>query len=59
MTPEAMDFVEKLRHIEQQANALTADLAPGIAKTRAQHIVVLAQTLRTRLEFGRLEVQKT
>ena len=58
MTPEAADFVEKLRHIEQQANAVAADLPPGISKTRALHIVVLAQTLRARLEFGRLAVHK-
>jgi hypothetical protein len=57
MTPEAADFVDKLRSIEQHANAVAAELAPGIAKTRVLHIVVLAQTLRGRLEFGGLAVQ--
>lgn len=54
MTDEIADFIAKLRQIEEQANATGVELAPGIAKTRLQQIVVLAKTLRGRLEFGGL-----
>jgi hypothetical protein len=50
------DFVTKLRQIEEQANAAIAELPAGMLKTRIQHIVVLAKTLRGRLEFGALTV---
>jgi len=33
-----------------------AELLPGLAKTRLQHILILATTLRVRLEFGRVAV---
>ena len=56
MTPEGEDFVDKLRSMEEHANVVAAELAPGIAKTRLLQIVVPAQTLRVRLEFGRLSV---
>jgi hypothetical protein len=48
------DFIAKLRQIEEQANAAIAELAPSVSRTRLQHIVVLAKTLRGRLEFGAL-----
>jgi hypothetical protein len=54
MTDENADFIAKLRQIEENANATGVELSPGIAKTRLQQIVVLAKTLRGRLEFGRL-----
>jgi hypothetical protein len=50
------DFVAKLHQIEEQANAAIAELPPGMVKTRIQHIVVLAKTLRGRLEFGAVAV---
>ena len=50
------DFIAKLHQIEEQANAMIAELAPGVSRTRAQHIVVLAKTLRGRLEFGSVAV---
>ena len=56
MTPESEDFVDKLRSMEQQANSVAAELLPGLAKTRLLHIVILATTLRVRLEFGRVAV---
>ena len=59
MSPESADFADKLRQMEEQANAVSAELPPGLAKTRLLHIVVLAQTLRVRLEFGRLSVVKS
>lgn len=59
MTPESTEFVEKLRHMEEQANAVSALLAPGLERTRLVQIVVLAQTLRGRLESGRLTVEKS
>ena len=46
------DFMAKLRQIEELANAVVAELSPGVSHTRVQHIVVLAKTLRGRLEFG-------
>ncbi|HEU5176158.1 MAG TPA: hypothetical protein VFU24_01790 [Burkholderiales bacterium] len=48
------DFIAKLRQIEELANAVVAELTPGVAHTRVQHIVVLVKTLRGRLEFGSL-----
>lgn len=48
------DFIAKLQQIEEQANAVIAELAPCVSRTRVQHIVVLAKTLRGRLEFGSL-----
>lgn len=59
MSDENADFVAKLRQIEEQANATGVELGPGIAKTRLQQIVVLAKTLRGRLEFGRLTLVRT
>ena len=48
------DFIIKLRQIEEQANAAIGELGACVARTRLQHIVVLAKTLRGRLEFGAL-----
>jgi hypothetical protein len=56
VTPESADFVDMLRSMEEQANSVAAELLPGLAQTRALHIVVLAQTLRVRLQFGRVVV---
>lgn len=52
MTKDSADFIAKLRQIEEQAHSANAELAPGLPRTRLQHIVVLAMTLRGRLEFG-------
>jgi hypothetical protein len=52
MTAEHANFIAKLREIEEHANALRAELAPGLASARVRHIVGLAKTLRGRLEFG-------
>lgn len=49
------DFIAKLQQIEEMAHALGAQLGEH-AKTRAQHIVILARSLRGRLEFGNLGV---
>jgi hypothetical protein len=46
------DFIAKLRQVEELANAVVAELTPGVTHTRVQHIVVLVKTLRGRLEFG-------
>jgi hypothetical protein len=48
------DFIAKLRQVEELANTAIAELTPGVAHTRLQHIVVLVKTLRGRLEFGSL-----
>jgi hypothetical protein len=52
MGGDSEDFIAKLRQIEEQANSANAEMAPGLSRTRLQHIVVLAMTLRGRLEFG-------
>jgi hypothetical protein len=52
VTADHADFIAKLRQIEEQANTVGAELPLGLAKTRVQQIVVLAKTLRGRLEFG-------
>ena len=52
MTIDSADFIAKLRQIEEQAHSANAEIAPGLSRTRLQHIVVLAMTLRGRLEFG-------
>lgn len=52
------DFITKLRQIEEQANAALGELSPGVSRTRLQHIVVLAKTLRGRLEFGALAIAR-
>ena len=49
------DFVAKLQQIEEIANALGAQLGEH-AKTRAQHIAILARVLRGRLAFANLGV---
>ena len=51
-----VDFIAKLRQIEELANAVVAELSPGVAHTRVQHIVVLVKTLRGRLEFGSVAI---
>ena len=48
---ETADFIAKLQQIEQMANALGAQLGEH-AKSRAQHIAILARWLRGRLELG-------
>jgi hypothetical protein len=53
------DFVAKLQQIEEQANAVIAELAPCVSRTRVQHIVILAKTLRVRLEFGSLALVRS
>ena len=52
MTSDQSDFISKLSQIEEQANALAAELGLGLAKARAHHVAMLAKALRGRLEFG-------
>jgi hypothetical protein len=59
MPGDHTDFIAKLREIEEQANSAKAEIAPGLSRTRLQHIVVLAMTLRGRLEFGGLRAAAT
>jgi hypothetical protein len=49
------DFIAKLQQIEEMANALGVELGEH-AKTRAQHIAILARLLRARLELANLGV---
>ena len=50
MADDKSDFIAKLRQIEEQANLANAELAPGLLRSRLQHMAVLAKTLRGRLE---------
>jgi len=56
MTADHADFIAKLRQIEEQANIANAELAPGLLRSRLQHMAVVAKTLRGRLEFGPLAI---
>ena len=53
MTADA-DFIAKLRQIEELAHEVHSLLPPAqlLLRTRVQHILVLAKTLRGRLELG-------
>ena len=53
---ENADFIAKLQQIEELANALGAGLGAHVARTRAQHIAILARALRARLEIGGMSV---
>jgi hypothetical protein len=56
MTADHADFIDKLRQIEEQANIANAELAPGLLRSRLQHMAVVAKTLRRRLELGPLAI---
>jgi hypothetical protein len=56
MTADNADFIAKLRQIEEQANIANAELAPGLLRSRLQHMAVLAKSLRGRLEFGTVAI---
>lgn len=56
---ENADFIAKLQQIEELANALSAELDTHHGKTRAQHISILARSLRGRLELGSVSVMQS
>jgi hypothetical protein len=58
MSAEHSDFIAKLRQIEELASVVHAEIPQSrlMWRTRIQHIVVLAKTLRGRLEFGSISV---
>lgn len=56
---ENADFIAKLQQIEELASALSAELDTHHAKTRAQHISILARSLRGRLELGSATVMQS
>lgn len=58
MSTEHSDFIAKLRQIEELASVVHAELPQSrlMWRTRIQHIVVLAKTLRGRLEFGSIAI---
>lgn len=43
---EQADFIAKLVQIEEQAHLLVAEGPSGLARTRAQHIILLTPTLK-------------
>lgn len=53
---EQADFIAKLVQIEEQAHQLVAEGPSGLARTRAQHIILLVKTLRGRLDLGSVAV---
>lgn len=58
MTAHDADFIAKLVQIEELANAVHGELLQNspILNSRVQHIVVLAKTLRGRLQFGSIAI---
>lgn len=56
---EHADFVAKLRQIEELASALGAEVHASLARTRVQHIALLARAMRGRLELGSASVVAT
>jgi hypothetical protein len=56
MSQDNADFIAKLRQIEEQANIANAELAPGLLRSRLQHMAVLAKSLRGRLELGTVAI---
>jgi hypothetical protein len=56
---EQADFIAKLVRVEEQAHLLVAEGPSGLARTRAQHIILLVKTLRGRLELGTVSVTAT
>ena len=58
MGTDHSDFIAKLRQIEELANGVHAELPATrmMWRTRVQHILVLAKTLRGRLEVGGLTI---
>ena len=56
---ENADFIAKLQQIEELAHALSTELGTSLARTRTQHIVLLARALRGRLEYGGLSVLRS
>lgn len=55
---ENADFIAKLQQIEEQASSLGARLPEGLAKARSRHIVLLARSLRGRVELGEVTVSR-
>jgi hypothetical protein len=57
-TADNSDFIAKLRQIEELAGVAHDELPKSLLmlRTRVQHIVVLAKTLRGRLELGLVAV---
>lgn len=53
---ENAEFIARLQQIEELAHSLGAELQTQQARTRAQHIAILARSLRGRLELGRARV---
>jgi hypothetical protein len=58
MNADNSDFIAKLRQIEELAGVIHSELPQRLLmlRTRVQHIVVLAKTLRGRLELGNVAV---
>jgi hypothetical protein len=56
---ENADFIAKLQQIEEQASSLGAILPEGLQRARSRHIVLLARSLRGRVEFGEVNVLRT
>jgi hypothetical protein len=58
MSADHSDFIAKLHQIEELASVVHAEIPQSrlMWRTRIQHIVVLAKTLRGRLEFGTVSV---
>ena len=52
LNDEQQDFAAKLALIEREATLAVEDLPPSIVRDRVQHIAVVAQLLKARLEVA-------
>ena len=52
MNGEQEDFAAKLALIEREASLAAQDLPPSIVRDRVQHIAVVAQLLKARLDVA-------
>ena len=52
MNDEQEDFAAKLALIEHEANLAAQDLPPSVVRDRIQHIAVVAQLLKARLDVA-------
>jgi hypothetical protein len=52
MNGEQEDFAAKLALIEREAQLAAEDLPPSVVRDRVQHIAVVAQLLKARLDVA-------
>ena len=56
MNGEQEDFAAKLALIEREATLAAEDLPPSVLRDRIQHIAVVAQLLKARLDVASIVI---